>query len=886
MPTDATTTHPPGWPVAGEDDLFEIRAVVRASAKAIAPLWPVGHFKARNPLMGLEDMRFDAAGREAERLFGGRSVMSLSDYRDRLVRGEISMHSMRACFAEWIEGLSQDPAIRALPFDFEAYAWSELIDEAHPIASPSAHAKADALSTPLLGLRTSAIAPALRGAIDQQTIKWCNQFFGDGAAALPNGDQGLFAAWRRLARYDESLSAVLSPTAKARLATLPETADRALVAALRSLGHNPRRSAPLLEAHLACLPGWAGYIKKRGELPRHILPRARLLDFLALRLSLQALMSDEVASSQEVPAPASDVERLARLIDRMPGDLDLDDDSVRAQLAAAMQASDEIALGAVFLRAAERDYRAHLLAGLTPETPGTAPSDKSETDRPLAQVFFCIDIRSEPYRLVLEEKSAGTVETLGCGGFFGLPIHYTGLTEQIGKDLFPALVSAKHDIIEQPLEQTLEKAFGLKLAAERNSKLGGLWERLMDGVATPFALAMASGAPLGAMAATRTLSPRLFARLQDQVTRNKDRSDVATPRLALGQHPGNPDRVVGLSLEEQVFYAQTLIALTGLKAPFGRFIVMAGHGEHMTNHPYHNAFGCSACGGNSGAPNARLMAAIFNAPEVRARLKELGHEIPDDTRVLAGEHDTVTDEIKLFGTQSIDATHREDLDRLVALFDASARANRARRAPGLGIRQEKADAALLKANDDWAELRPEWGLAGNASFIIAGRSLTQRADLKGRAFLHSYDWRTDPDGTALNVIMSGALVVGQWINCQYYFSAIDNEVYGSGRLPTQNVVGGIGIIQGNDGDLRQGLPYEALFADDGRLMHEPLRLLAVVEAPARRLMRLLSGNDAVRRLVDNEWMMLQVLDPETGDELFYRPGRGWQSEAGTVAQKH
>jgi len=177
---------------------------------------------------------------------------------------------------------------------------------------------------------------------------------------------------------------------------------------------------------------------------------------------------------------------------------------------------------------------------------------------------------------------------------------------------------------------------------------------------------------------------------------------------------------------------------------------------------------------------------------------------------------------------------------------------------------------------DWAETRPEWGLAGNAAFIVGPRRLTEGLDLEGRCFLHSYDWRTDEDGTALENILTGPLVVGEWISTQYYFSTIDNAAYGSGSKVTQNVVGKIGVVQGNGGDLMSGLPLQSLRADDERVQHHPLRLMAVIQAPVGRVEAILDRQDTVAQLLDHEWIALTVMDPEQNNRLLrYRPGGAW-----------
>ena len=114
--------------------------------------------------------------------------------------------------------------------------------------------------------------------------------------------------------------------------------------------------------------------------------------------------------------------------------------------------------------------------------------------------------------------------------------------------------------------------------------------------------------------------------------------------------------------------------------------------------------------------------------------------------------------------------------------------------------------AVLARSRDWAQVRPEWGLAGNAAFIAAPRKRTRGIDLDGRAFLHDYDWRADAEFAVLELIMTAPMVVASWINLQYFGSTVNNRVFGAGNKVLHNVTGTIGVLEGNAGDLKSGLP--------------------------------------------------------------------------------
>jgi hypothetical protein len=219
-------------------------------------------------------------------------------------------------------------------------------------------------------------------------------------------------------------------------------------------------------------------------------------------------------------------------------------------------------------------------------------------------------------------------------------------------------------------------------------------------------------------------------------------------------------------------------------------------------------------------------------------------------------HDTTTDTVQLFDTAHAPASHRAELARLRAWLDSAAARARGERAPLLGL-SEASDigAAIVQRSRDWSQVRPEWGLAGNAAFIAAPRRHTKHLDLGGRVFLHDYDWRKDRDFRVLDLIMTAPMVVASWINLQYYGSSVNNRAFGSGNKTLHNVVGALGVLEGNGGDLRAGLPWQSVH-DGRRLVHEPLRLNVFIAAPIDELNRVIANNKTVRQLAENKWIHL------------------------------
>ncbi|WP_339710009.1 DUF2309 domain-containing protein [uncultured Sphingosinicella sp.] len=813
----------------------EVAGLVALAARAVPPLWPLESAIAVNPLAGFEDLPFDEAVSQAAQRFGARRNLALAQWRKLLGIGKLEERVLRDAAIQKLGGLN---------------AAFELIG---PDIS-----RLDLLMARLqdLPVAQEERAPAALTPDAAFIAKWCAAFFDQGQATfpMPRRELGLYRATLAAIVYDAEYRALSGELGEKLLLSVPRDPLEAIAEGLAALGIPPGKEEGKLAELVARLPGWSGHIRWRNENADPDISEtgpASMADLLALWLLLDRSGAvTKLRGSKEGPDTTAQLVAHFGLTDEILAGLDKAGKARLSEIASM----NEDALGGIFQIAAEWTYRNTLVPKLQSAATKLAPCE-----RPEAQLIFCIDVRSEPFRRALE--SQGRFETFGYAGFFGLPIALHRFGDTRRKRLLPVLLSPQHDVTEAPTPGLEKEAAALSAGQEQVKRASTLLDVGKQGTATAFATAEATGLVAGLLMAARTLAPGLVKRVSTAVS--PSRSEALAPNL--GQHKDYASQPT-FTREEKVGFALAMFKLTGLSERTARLVALVGHGGSAVNNPYAASLDCGACGGHAGGYNARILALILNDPEVRAGLAEKGTAIPETTWFVAAEHNTTTDQVFIFDRRCIPESHQDDVNSLVESLAKAGTDNRERRAALLG---RTANDLLIGAMH-WGEVRPEWGLAGNAAFIVGPRALTREIDLEGRAFLHSYDWQSDTDGTALTTILTAPMVVAQWINCQYLFSTIDNDRYGSGDKVTQNVVGGIGVLQGNGGDLRVGLPRQSLFTDDGVPFHVPQRLLTIVLAPFDRVQRVVESNDIVGRLFGNSWVMLVVIDPQTGKALRWR----------------
>lgn len=634
------------------------------------------------------------------------------------------------------------------------------------------------------------------------------------------------------------------------------------------------------------------YVRKelhRGALPSVVAQAARDLERRGghadewSNVAVQVWMSENHPDTRVRSTVADQVWRLFRLAQLAGWSADevrMLSSSTRDRILATIDRYPERDHRSVWLAAFERHYREEILGALASNRTGGRWQVRDR--RPKAQMVFCIDEREESMHRAVDELDE-EYETFGAGGFFNMAMDYSGFDDHDVTPLCPAGVIPTNRVKEVPRDDEVS----ISKAEERRTRR--LWRETAENIYWELKRNAVSGLFLTQLVGlfqsvpliARVLTPWNWAEL----TEGLEKRVIPTAQTQLTVDGDRFDGL-GFSLTEQADRVETQLRNIGLTHHFARLVVFMGHGSSSVNNPHESAHDCGACGGKHGAPNARAFAAVANRPAVREELARRGIAIPQDTHFVGGIHNTASDRNTFFDTQDIPETHRaqwaelrRDLDQARAL-SARERCTRFYSAPKTSS-LKRSVRHVEERSRDLSQVRPEWGHCTNAVAVVGRRALTQGLFLDRRTFVISYNASGDADGSIVQRILLAMGPVGAGINLEYYFSTVDNIVFGCDTKVPHNVTGLLGVMEGAASDLRTGLPKQMVE------IHEPMRLLLIVESAVATLGQIYGSQPAIAELLDNEWVHLVSVDPGDGHFELFVPGQGfvaWEGAPSELAQ--
>ncbi len=802
------------------DMRVKLDVILEEVVRGISPVWPLKDYVAVNPYFGMADRTFMSA-RTFLRVFSDcEMLMPIPYYASQWRAGKFDALNIQQALTEIVWPQNVPPVT--------ADQMVQLLTQATPSEEASAIPTPNR-SRPIRCLVEHAAAVSAvnwREIVIDEVSKFCAAHYDDDQASWGSEwkQESLYAAWHAIAQVDRNAELLGLSNMRKLVASLPAEPRTAIVDLLCRLNVPYPLWSTVLMSQVFSMPGWFAWTRYQDDQPASK-THDEFIGLLAVRLAYDVAVSETLG-------------------------LQIDWKSYIRNGYASFQGEEpqqvqQAWVRYTLLRACEIGYRNQLLSKL-PSLPLHPAQPVAKEKATTAQMVFCIDVRSERMRRHIEKLSP-SIETFGFAGFFGLPIEFQALGESQATAQLPVLLKPQYCVHEHLSCASAQQQE--QVVSRRTDKRW--WRKLWQGFKSSSIGSFGFVESSGLLAGIQLVRQALGQARPTQHQRDGLDGQANQLRPNVCGHSGE-----SMSQAEQIETAYRVLKNLGLTKDFARLVVLCGHFSQTSNNPLAASLDCGACGGHSGAPNARWLALVLNQTDVRLGLYELGIAIPSETHFLAAAHNTTVDEIEFYDVSELPSSHRRDFDELQATCRDAAAAVALERASQLDAQGLK---DVLRRAVDWSEVRPEWGLAGNVAFVVGPRALTSGLDLNGQVFLHSYEATQDTEGTILETIMTAPMIVANWINMQYYASTVDNAHFGSGSKAIHNVVGKFGVLSGNSGDLKTGLPLQSIH-DGTTYRHVPLRLLVVIRAPRASIERIYQKHELVANLVNNEWLSVVAVE--------------------------
>ncbi|MBS1985886.1 MAG: DUF2309 domain-containing protein [Bdellovibrionales bacterium] len=804
---------------------YTTEELIEKSLQIATPAWPLQNSVAVNPFWFLRQQPFASVLAEAETAARTPLFMPPEYYEDRIQRGQITTAAIQEAL---LEARALWPELPQSLQDFMAWRPNSL----PRLNAPKAFSESFSEKSHWPRLIEAEVGKYAAAYLDERQA----------TAPFPWQDDTFWNGWIAAQKLDRTMVfAGVSDFPEHLRRVEPLFPHAAIEHMLRAMGlPNQDSELAYLRRLVASVMGWMTqfkYVEWQRQLGYPTRNQIHSVDLLAVRLAYDFVLFCKCQStdSTQIAAWRSAYQSTPTKASALP--------DAFTRRSYVLQLADELS------------YQRNVSSQLA------APRETLRSKIPSVQMTFCIDVRSEILRRQIEQVDQ-SIHTIGFAGFFGLPFDYQKLDEKAAGHRLPVLLTPAYTAEEVEINNSTQGPRD-SLRVDR-AMINSYFRNLRKN-------------PLASFVYVELFGILYFAKMMSRSWRLLTRKiqGFKTPERFDDQLTGPSNTICGaggsaLNEQQKIDRAATVLQHMGLTDTYAHLVLIVGHGSETTNNAFGSSLDCGACGGHAGDINARLLANLLNQPGVRAGLRKIGYSIPSDTWFAAAVHETVTDEVYILDRSKIPGTHLPTVQKLEATLRTAALAARTER---LELRSNLVDPQAARRASNWSEVRPEWGLAGNACFIVAPRELSLGVKLDGRSFLHDYDWKKDAkfEFKTLELIMTAPMVVTNWINMQYYASTVAPRVYGSGSKILHNLTNETGVVEGNGGDLRVGLPLQSIH-DGSRFIHEPLRLSAFIRAPRTAIEQIINQHSVVQELIDNGWIHLLCIDPETSTVSRRLPG--------------
>lgn len=801
----------PGIAVKKEDLLFDEKQVLHELKHRLPSQTPLKDFVHHNSLHAYQRQKFYDAIFTASKIFGYQVTLQLTEYRELYKNGRIKKEVL-------------EKIIIAKKGKDQLETWKEKL-----IAG-----NFDTLNVPRIGALRAEWKKQYQTDLDNLVqpllFRILCHYLDQGIAIwkFPVGDGGFLDAIRSL---EKKSFVSFFKTKRAKTLLFDGNCK------IKDLLHILVGDESLYEQYLFDQQfghqGWSGIISTVEDQPKSLLDQRKitLRELIIFELLLEIDALDYTLGSNWQP--------LSR---QMSGP--------KTKLFAPVHQTELNEVFSLWQDAFEWSYYDEVLAGMALSN----SSEKTPATGPSFQAMFCIDERECSLRRHLEAVDPDS-ETFGTPGFFSVEFYFQPENGKFYDKLCPQPVTPKYLIKEYDVKN--KRKHELLYTHKSHTFFAGSLFTLTLGFWSAIRLFLNQFRP--------SMSPAIsdaFAHMDKHsrlTVENKDPEDREN------------DLQIGFTVAEMTTRVESLLRGIGLTKNFAPIVYVIAHGSSSANNPHHGAHDCGACSGRPGSVNARVFAFMANHPRVREKLSAAGLVIPPETQFIGGLHDTASDQIAFFDEDILAGENREKHKKNVRAFDNALNLNakeRSRRFASINTKMplRKIREAIRRRSVSLFEPRPELGHGTNTLCIVGPRSLTKGLFLDRRAFMNSYDYRTDPDGKLLLGIMKPLGPVCGGINLEYYFSRVDNHKLGAGTKLPHNVMGLIGVANSSDGDLRPGLPVQMIE------VHDPVRLLVIVKHYPDIVLKTIQSAPDMYEWFINEWVWLTAIHPDTKEYFLFKEG--------------